>query len=156
MAEDHDAIGEVLAALAGFTVRRLGRELSLTAVSTLATLERTGPRRLTDLSVTEGITQPSMTVVVSQLEEHDFAERRRDPTDGRVVLVSITRPGRQYLRSLRRANASALTTLIDKLPATDLDTLYAAMPALRQLLDLAVESPATGGNSPTDDPLTRR
>jgi DNA-binding MarR family transcriptional regulator len=142
MAEEHDAIGEVLAALAGLTIRRLGRELSLTAASTLSTVEQTGPRRLTDLAVTEGITQPSMTVVVSQLADHDFAERRRDPTDGRVVLVSITRSGRQYLRSMRRANASALTTFIDKLTARDLDTLYAAMPALRQLLDLAAESPS--------------
>ena len=141
MAEDHDTIGEVLATLAGFTIRRLDRELSLTAVSTLSTVERTGPRRLTDLAVTEGITQPSMTAVVSQLEDHNFAERRRDSTDGRVVFVSMTRSGRQSLRSLRRTNAAALSTLIDKLPATDLNTLYAALPALRQLLDLAAEIP---------------
>jgi DNA-binding MarR family transcriptional regulator len=144
MGEEQDAIGEVLAALAGFTIRRLDRELSLTAVSTLSTVERTEPRRLTDLAVTEGVTQPSMTVVVSQLEHRGFAERRRDPTDGRVALVSITRSGRQYLRSLRRANASALTTLIDKLTLTDRDSLNHAMPALRQLLDLAAESPSEG------------
>jgi DNA-binding MarR family transcriptional regulator len=149
MAEEHDAIGEVLAALAGFTIRRLDRELSLTAVSTLSTVERTGARRLTDLAVTEGVTQPSMTVVVSQLEGHDFVERRRDRTDGRVVLVSITRSGRHYLRSLRRVNASALTTFIDKLPATDLDTLNAAMPALRQLLDLAAETTSEGRQPPS-------
>jgi DNA-binding MarR family transcriptional regulator len=141
---EEDAIGEVLAALAGFTIRRLDRELSLTAVSTLSTVERTGPRRLTDLAVTEGVTQPSMTVVVSQLEHRGFAERRGDPTDGRVALVSITRSGRQYLRSLRRANAAALTTLIDKLTLTDRDSLNHAMPALRQLLDLAAESPSEG------------
>ena len=142
MVEEHGTIGEVLAALAGFTIRRLDRELSLTAVSTLSTVERTGSRRLTDLAATEGITQPSMTVLVSQLEQRGFAERRPDPTDGRVVLVSITRSGRQYLRTLRRANASTLTTLIDKLPATDLQVLSAAMPALRQLLDLAAENPS--------------
>jgi DNA-binding MarR family transcriptional regulator len=156
LSEDRDAIGEVLAALAAFTIRRLDRELSLTAVSTLGTVERTGPRRLTDLAVTEGITQPSMTVVVSQLEDHGFAERRSDPTDGRVVLVFITRSGREYLRSLRRINAAALTALIDKLPATELDTLYGAMPALRHLRDFAAESPAKGGDRRTDDPLTRR
>jgi DNA-binding MarR family transcriptional regulator len=154
MAQQHGTIAEVFAALAGFTIRRLDRELSLTAVSTLSTVERTGWRRLTDLAATEGITQPSMTVVVSQLEDHGFAERRRDPTDGRVVLVSITRSGRQYMRTLRRANASALTTLIDKLPATDLDTLYAAMPALRQLLDLAAENPSDS-RRPPPKPMTR-
>ena len=154
VAEVHDTISEVLSTLAGFAVRRLDRELSLTAVSTLSTVERTGPRRLTDLAVTEGITQPSMTVVVSQLEDHGFAERRRDPTDGRVVLVAITRSGRQYLRSLRRANASALTTLIDKLPATERDTLESATHALRHLLDLVAESPTKGGSYRIDDPLT--
>ena len=50
----------------------------------LATLEGTGPRRLTDLAVNEGVTQPSMTAVVTQLEDLGFAERRRDPGDGRV------------------------------------------------------------------------
>ena len=52
MAEDSDILGEALAAVASLAVRRTGRQLSLTATSTLATLERTGPRRLTDLAVT--------------------------------------------------------------------------------------------------------
>jgi DNA-binding MarR family transcriptional regulator len=91
----------------------------------LSTLERTGPRRLTDLAVAEGVTQPSMTAVVTQLEDVGYAERGRDAGDGRVVLVTITRDGRQHLRSLRRAHASALTTLIDKLPEPQLAALDA-------------------------------
>jgi DNA-binding MarR family transcriptional regulator len=136
MTQGNDLIGAALLALTPLAVRRRGQELSLTASSTLATLERTGPRRLTDLAVNEGVTQPSMTAVVTQLEDLGFAERRRDPGDGRVVLVAVTRAGKQYLRSMRRAGASVFTALIDRLPEEDVAALSAALPALRHLLDL--------------------
>jgi DNA-binding MarR family transcriptional regulator len=58
--------------------------------------------------------------LVTQLEAFGFAERRRDPCDGRVVLVAITRAGKQYLRSSRRAGASVFTALIDRLPEDDI------------------------------------
>jgi DNA-binding MarR family transcriptional regulator len=128
-----------LFSLTPLAIRNRSRELSLTAVSTLAALDQTGPRRLTDLAVNEQVTQPSMTALVTQLEALGFAERRRDPSDGRVVLVAITRPGKQYLRSMRRAGASVFTALIDKLDEEDVAALSAALPALRHLLDLAAE-----------------
>ena len=140
MAEDSDILGEALAALAAvasLAVRRTGRQLSLTATSTLATLERTGPRRLTDLAVTEGVTQPSMTAVVTQLQDLRFAERRRDPADRRVVLVAITSAGRQHLRAMRRAGASVFRALIDNLTGPERAALSTALPALRQLVKLA-------------------
>src|SRR6266851_3582451 len=127
MAERNDIIGQALFALTPLAVRQRGRELSLTAVSTLATLERTGPRRLTDLAVNEGVRQPSMTAVVTQLEDLGFAERRRDPGDRRVVLVDITRAGQQHLRSTRRAGASLFTALIDSLAADEVAALSAAV-----------------------------
>jgi DNA-binding MarR family transcriptional regulator len=133
----NDAIGAALQALAGLAVRRGSRELSLTAASTLVTLERTGPRRITDLASAESITQPSMTAVVTQLQHLGLAERRRDPADGRVVLVAITGAGHRYLTATRRAGASVFTALIDKLPEQDVAALSAAVPALRCLLQLA-------------------
>lgn len=108
--------------------------LSLTAASTLATLERTGPRRVTDLAVAEGVTQPSM---ITQLQHLGLAERRRDPADGRVVLVAITTAGRRHLTATRRAGASVFTALIDKLPEQDAAALSAAVRALRRLRQFA-------------------
>ena len=140
MAQSSDVIGQALFSLTPLAIRNRSRELSLTAVSTLAALEQTGPRRLTDLAVNEQVTQPSMTALVTQLEDVGFAERRRDPRDGRVVLVAVTRAGKQYLRSMRRAGASVFTALIDKLEEDDVAALSAALPALRRLLDLAAET----------------
>lgn len=137
--QPNDALGKALYALASGVIRRRDRTLSLTASSTLATLERTGPRRLTDLAVAEEITQPSMTALVTQLEELGLAGRRRDLADARVVLVAITRSGRQHLRERRRAGASVLTGSIDKLDEQDSAALSAALPALLRLVDLVAE-----------------
>ena len=150
MVDGHEVLGEVLFSLAAQAIRDRGRELSLTAASTLSTMERTGPRRLTDLAVNEGVTQPSMTAVVSQLENLGFAERRRDPGDGRVVLVAITNSGRRHLREMRRDGASVFTVLIDKLPEDEVTSLDAALPALHHLLDLAAQGNG-GSNSSTVD-----
>ena len=42
-------------------------DLSLTAAATLATLQRSGPARLTELAVAEGVSQPSMTALIARL-----------------------------------------------------------------------------------------
>jgi DNA-binding MarR family transcriptional regulator len=134
------AVGEALFGLAAVAIRRRQRTLSLTATSVLSTLERTGPRRLTDLAVSEEITQPSMTALVKQLADLGLAERRRDPADARVVLVAVTSAGSRQLREIRNAGASTLTELIDKLDDQDAEALDAAVPALLRLMELAGES----------------
>jgi DNA-binding MarR family transcriptional regulator len=136
-----EVLGQALQTLAAASIRRRSRALSLTAASTLATLERTGPRRLTDLAVNEEVTQPSMSALVNQLVELGFAERRRDPADARVVLVAITPAGRKYLGSSRRAGATALTALIDKLPADEAAALDRALPAIQHLVEMLAERP---------------
>lgn len=158
MAEDSDTIGEALFSLATLAVRHRERNLSLTTVSTLATLSRTGPRRLTDLALTEGVTQPSMTALVTQLEELGYAERRKDPCDRRVCLVAITAAGEASLQSLRRAGAVAVSALIDHLPDEDVAALRSALPALRRLLDLGAryETRESMPGSRTAVPTARR
>jgi DNA-binding MarR family transcriptional regulator len=140
MALQNEALGEALYTLAAGIIRRRSRTLSLTGLSTLSTLEHTGPRRLTDLAVAEEVAQPSMTSLVNQLEQLGLAERRRDRADARVVLVAITRAGRQLMRERRRAGAQALTELIDKLDEQNVAELSAALPALLRLVHLVSDS----------------
>jgi DNA-binding MarR family transcriptional regulator len=117
-------------------VRQVPRDLSLTSLATLSTLNRTGPRRITDLAVIERITQPSMTVLVTALEREGLVARHSDPTDGRVTLVALTAKGSHYLRNRRRAGTDALAQLIAKLPPGEAAALAAATPALQHLRDL--------------------
>jgi DNA-binding MarR family transcriptional regulator len=140
MAARNEALGEALYTLASSIIRRRPRTLSFTAASTLATLERTGPRRLTDLAVAEGVSQPSMTSLVTQLEQLGLAERRRDNGDARVVLVAISPGGRQMIRERRRVGAQALTESINKLDEQDAVDLNAVLPALLRLVDVVSDS----------------
>src|SRR6202034_3929042 len=133
---DRIAAGSALYGLVTGAVRRIPRELSLTSASTLATLERTGPRRITDLAAIEGVTQPAMTVLVRVLEQSGLVERQVHPTDKRVALVAVTDAGATYVRDRRRAGADAFVQLIDKLPADEIAALAAAIPALEHLHEL--------------------
>ncbi|HEY3941708.1 MAG TPA: MarR family transcriptional regulator [Acidimicrobiales bacterium] len=137
-----DQLGEALFALGAAAVRMRERGLSLTAASTLSTLEQGGPRRLTELAANEGVTQPSMTAVVNQLEQLGLAERRGDPRDGRVVLVAVTRAGQRYLGTARRDGASLFAGLVAALTGTETRALRSALPALRRLVELSAGAPS--------------
>src|ERR1700755_1495494 len=76
--------------------------LSLVAASTLATLERHGPSRITELAEAQSVTQPAMTGLVGRLTAQGLAERSVDPDDRRGVLVALTDPGRALLAARRR------------------------------------------------------
>jgi len=115
--------------------RRLSppHELSLTATSVLATLERSGPGRLTVLAAREGVTQPAMTQLISRLEEADLAAREPDPADGRVVLVRMTATGRAMLARRREIRAGRLAVMLAALTPDDRAALAAALPAMDAL-----------------------
>ena len=131
-----EAIGSALYGLATRAVRRLPRDMSLNSAATLATLDKTGPRRITDLAVAEGVTQPAMTVLVRVLEESGLVERTSDPSDKRVTLVSLTEAGASYVRARRQAGVDAYARLIDELTGDEVEALSAALPALRHLAEL--------------------
>jgi DNA-binding MarR family transcriptional regulator len=119
-------------------VRRLNpqEEISLTAASTLSTLERHGSHRLSELATKEGVTQPAMTQLVSRLEWAALAQRCTDPADGRVVVVRITDAGRQRLLVRREARAQRLSELMSALTPEDRAAILTALPALDRLADL--------------------
>jgi DNA-binding MarR family transcriptional regulator len=137
--ENRAVIGQALFGLVTAAVQRVPRDMGLTSLSTLSTLDRTGPRRVTDLAVAEGVTQPSMTVLVSGLERSGLVERRADLTDRRVALVVLTASGSDYLRARRRTGADEFARLIDKLPAGEYEALAAAITALEHLRELDEE-----------------
>ena len=107
--------------------------LSLTAAATLATLERSGPQRLTALAVREGVTQPAMTQLIGRLQEAGLVDRIADPADGRVVRVRLTADGKATLAGRRAVRADRLAELLARLSPDAQDTLAAALPAMEAL-----------------------
>lgn len=120
-------------------IRLTPRDMSLTSLSALSTLDRTGPRRVTDLAASEGIAQPSVTALVTSLVRAGYVERHSDPADKRVVMIAITDAGTAYLGSRRAANAQIMADILGRLPADEAATLTAAIPVIDHVHELVEE-----------------
>jgi DNA-binding MarR family transcriptional regulator len=107
--------------------------LSLTAAATLATLGRSGPRRLTALAVQEGVTQPAMTQLIARLQDSGLVCREADPADGRVVQVRLTDQGQDMLARRRAVRAERLAAILARISPEDQAALGAALPAIDAL-----------------------
>src|SRR3954470_19129395 len=79
--------------------------LSLTAAATLAHLQRSGPARLTELAVAEGVSQPSMTTLVARLADQGLVRRGAGPRGGGGGGPSGRAPRRPVPESRGRAAA---------------------------------------------------
>ncbi len=119
--------------------------LSLTAAATLATLDRSGPSRLTWLAAREGVTQPAMTQLIARLEDAGLVDRAADPADGRVVQVRITADGKAMLAGRRAVRAERVTRLLDRLSPDEREALAAALPAMDALANVQRTEPVAVG-----------
>jgi DNA-binding MarR family transcriptional regulator len=108
-------------------------QLSATSVSTLGTLNREGPSRLTALATRQGVTQPAMTQLIARLQESGLARREPDPADGRVVQVSITAEGRAFLARRKERQSRHIAVLLAQLDPGHRAALAAALPAMDAL-----------------------
>ena len=123
--DDLSAPANDLLDLVALVIRDLAgnRDLSLTAVATLSSLDRRGSQRITTLAVAEGVSQPSMTQLVQRLEQRGLVRRESDPADGRVALVQLTESGHAALLARRQRNAERIADLLGDLPDSDVQAL---------------------------------
>jgi DNA-binding MarR family transcriptional regulator len=121
--------------LARLLVRQLGGELSRTEVGLLKTLSG-GPRRITELAELEGLAQPTMTILVKQLEQQGLVRRDRQADDGRVVLVHLTDGGAAALEDYLARVRELLGSYLAEIPDEQVEALAAATDALAQLVAL--------------------
>jgi DNA-binding MarR family transcriptional regulator len=124
-------------------VTRLARQLRQRAVvdltpsqiSALATIERAGPVTLGELAALERVQPPSVTVVVTRLEEKGLVVRRQDPQDRRVVRVETTKDGRRLLARSRSRKDAELDRRLRRLSDEERATLASAAAILERLVE---------------------
>ncbi len=119
------------------------RKLSFSTLSVLHTLDRKGPLRLTDLTATEQLKQPALTSLVAKLERDGLVSRRRDPRDGRAVLISLTQDGREIIRSRHTDRMATLSRLADQLNEQEREALAACAGVLARLTEIAAPGDAS-------------
>ena len=118
--------------------RRLRQEadagVTVSQLSVMATLSRSGPTTLGELAAMEGVQPPSMTKIVAALERARLVTREADVADGRVAWVRLSQEGQRLIhRSRSRKNAFLARRLRDLSPA-ERATLERAVPILERLL----------------------
>lgn len=112
-----------------------GTELTPTAASALATVERHGPLTPSELAEIERVKRPTATRVLRVLSEAGLVDRAPDPDDGRSALVSVNAAGRERLRRLRGRKNAYLARRMRDLPGSDLETLERAAAILEGILE---------------------
>ncbi|WP_320672680.1 MarR family winged helix-turn-helix transcriptional regulator [Patulibacter defluvii] len=115
-------------------LRRADSDLSRSSAGVLAALAE-GPLRITELADWEGLAQPTVTLLVAQMERDGLVRRDRDPADRRAVLVSITDAGRAARQQLHQALAALLRERTAHLDDDQFAALAAASDALALLID---------------------
>ncbi|MEV0087790.1 MarR family transcriptional regulator [Saccharopolyspora sp. NPDC050642] len=69
-------------------------KITLSQLSALSCLHKAGALTPGELAAREGVQPPSMTRVISALEDAGLVARRAHPTDGRQAIVELTEAGR--------------------------------------------------------------
>lgn len=108
--------------------------LTPSQVSALATIEESGPIRMSDLAGFELIGAPVATRVVSSLQELGLVQKAHGSTDGRVSLIELSDAGRETLNELWSERAAGLTARIARLQPEQVAVLTAALPVLETLV----------------------
>jgi DNA-binding MarR family transcriptional regulator len=92
------------------------------------------PHRVTELAGEEQITQPGMTLLVNRMEERGWATRAPDPSDGRAVLVTLTRAGLRELQTLEQGYHAMLAAHMAALDDGEVQSLAHAVQVLDDLI----------------------
>ena len=125
----------------GRLVRRLRQgyvvgELTLPERSVLSRLDREGPATPGCLADLERVKPQAMGVTLAGLVDRGLVERRKDDSDGRKVLMSVTAAGVQLLTDRRSETTRKMATaLAEKFTVAEQRELVAAIPLIERLAD---------------------
>lgn len=142
MDDDLDPGGVASALLASLSVlvRRVRQVpidggLTMPERTALSHLDRSGPTTSSALARDVQITAQAMGATLNALRARGLVERRRDPNDGRRVVLTVTEGGLQALKDKRNARAELIARALTSgtFTSTELEQLAAAAPLLERL-----------------------
>src|SRR6516164_7848593 len=112
-----------------------GGGLTPTQASVLSIVAFRGQLGLAELTEMEGLNPTMLSRVVGRLDAFGLIRRLRDPDDFRAARVEVTPEGEQAYQRIAAQRAAILSERVAGLPAEQLATLVAALPALENLAE---------------------
>lgn len=116
--------------------REIGSGLTPSQLSVLSTVHRNGPLTLGELAECEQVAPPTITRVVSKLEDAGYLQRLPDPDDRRVARVQVTEEARRLVAAARQSKADWVLARLEQLPPAQRRRLLAAVDALEALAEV--------------------
>jgi DNA-binding MarR family transcriptional regulator len=113
--------------------QRADTSLTLSQLAALATLDLHGALTPGELAAHEKISPPSMTKIVAALEGSGLVDRAPHPSDGRQVLLAVSREGQALIKENRRRRDVWLTQHLKDLDPEELAVLRSAVGILDRL-----------------------
>ena len=138
-ADDAERTADRLHSAAIHLLRRLRREdaksgLSAPRLSALSVVVFGGPLTLGELAAAEQVKPPTMTRLVSALEETGLVTREPDANDGRLTRVRATARGRTLLLQGRARRVAALSAEVRALDDADREVVERAVAVLEGVI----------------------
>jgi DNA-binding MarR family transcriptional regulator len=115
---------------------RVDGTLTLSQLATLGTLDRHGPMTLGELAAHERVQPPSMTRIVTGLEEYGLVAREHHAIDRRLVIVHLTEEALGLIAADRRRRDAWLARGLRELTPDEHEALRRGVPILEKLAGL--------------------
>lgn len=115
--------------------QRVDMSVTLTQLSAMGTLRKSGPMSAGELAACERVQPPSMTKVLANLEERGLVRREVHPTDRRQAVIQITAAGEELLDSERRSRDAWLSKQLATLSAEDRALVQRVIPIMEKLAE---------------------
>jgi DNA-binding MarR family transcriptional regulator len=106
-----------------------------TQLSVFGAIYRHGPLALGELAHRERLSPPTISKVVSSLEDRGLIERLRDAEDRRVCRVVVSQTGHEFIHEGRARRNAWLAARIEALSERERSALVAAIPVLERLVE---------------------
>jgi len=131
------ALAGALAMAVSRLARRLRQErhtdLTATQLSALGTIRRHGPMTVGTLAAYEKVQPPSITRTVNCLSELGLLRREPNPSDGRQVVLHLSKTGEDLLAVQRRRRDAWLAQRLREIDPSDKEVLRQAVQVLERL-----------------------
>ncbi len=102
-------------------------DLTFSQLQVLFHLYGQPPSRMTMLASALGLSLPACTSLVDRLVRAGMVERRKDPSDRRVVLCALSRRGRALIRRLWEAGQAQTRSILGLMSVEDLRVVAMAL-----------------------------
>ncbi|MCM2425015.1 MarR family transcriptional regulator [Streptomyces sp. RKAG337] len=129
------AASRLLVGLSARALADVSSTLTLPQLRALVVLEGCGPVKLAALAATLAVNPSTALRMVERLETGGLVDRRANPDNRREVVLQLTAPGADLVRTVLEHRQREITALVSRLPAEVRTGLVVGLRALMAVAD---------------------